>query len=245
MTPEELQALITSDETAANFVKTLVSKEVETQVSGLKSKNEELLNEKKSLQAKLTGIPTPEEFEEFKKMKAQLESSEDARLIAQGKMDEVILKRTERVRADFETKLVETSTELSKAKEFNNHISQQFNAYVVEDNLRKEAIAAGVLPHALDDAVRRAAGIFSMDTDKTIVARDKDGNLISRDGKTLTPKLFVESLKETAPHFWPASKGSGLVGFTGEGDDAALLKLADQGDMTSYMNRRRKQKSGA
>jgi len=230
-------------QTTATMVTEAVKTQIDEATNGLKSKNTELLTEKKNLQDKLAKIPTAEELKEFETLKKQLDSSADAKLIAEGKMDEVILKRTERSRLDFETKEAAFNTEITTLKESNSQFENKYTSYVIDDSVKKAALASGVLPAALDDVVRRTAGTFTLEADGTIVARDKDGALITTDGvKTMTPELYIAQLKESAPHFWPASKGGGLGG--SDKTDDALAKTAAT-DITSYMAQRRKQKTGA
>ena len=241
MNVEELEAAMADNSDIANFVKSMVASKVEEETTGLKTKNTELLTEKKTLQTQLEGAPTPEELAEFKKIKDQIESSVDAKLISEGKLDDVISKRTERLVSDYETKFVEIKTELESLREKNSNLSSKYNNYVIDDSIRQTAIAEGVVGQALDDVVSRSTGVFSLDPDGTIVARDHEGKLvITEDGKTLNPKLFVDSLKESAPHFWPQSKGGGLNG-SGD-DDETLAKTAESGDISNYLKNRRKQR---
>jgi len=240
MNIEELQEALKDNTEIKNFITSMVSTEVETLTTGLKDKNIELLDEKKKLQTRLDGIPTKEELSEFKKLKEQIESSVDAKLISEGKLDDVINKRTERIRSDFDAKLTEATTEMDTLKNSNTKLKDKYNDYVVEDSVRKSAIANGVIGNALDDVVSRASGVFSLDSDGTLVSRDSEGKLvITNDGKTLTPDLFIMSLKQSAPHFWPQSKGSGLKG--SDESTESMAATAASGDIDSYLEKRRKQ----
>lgn len=240
MNIEELREAMKDNTEIQDFVKSMVSTEVETQTTGLKDKNTELLDEKKKLQTRLDGVPTPEELSEFKKLKEQIESSVDAKLIAEGKLDDVINKRTERIREDFDAKLTESVSEIKLLKNSNSKLKDKYNDYVVEDSVRKSAISNGVIGNALDDVVSRSSGVFSLDSDGSLVARDMEGKLvITEDGKTLTPDLFIASLKQSAPHFWPQSKGSGLNG--SDESTESMAATAASGDIDSYLEKRRKQ----
>jgi hypothetical protein len=75
----------------------------------------------------------------------------------------------------------------------------------VERAIRDAAIGAKVLPSAIDDAVMRGLRIFEISED--------DHRIITKDGvgvtAGLTPKDWFHDMEERAPHWWPASVGSG------------------------------------
>lgn len=79
----------------------------------------------------------------------------------------------------------------------------------IEGILRDTAIAAKVLPTAIDDAVLVGSGMFE----------EVDGKLVTRDGVGITaglePKEWAKDMMEKRPHWWPASQGGGSRGGTG------------------------------
>jgi uncharacterized protein YoxC len=239
MTKEELKELLEKDTEVSDFFKAMVSTELESQTVGLKTKNQELLEEKKQLQEKLKGVPTKEELETFRNFSKQINSSEEAKLIAEGKFDDVITKRTEKVKSDYETQLSEISSKFDTTKKEKEELLNKYNSSILKDEIMNAARNAGVIPQAYDDIFRRARDIFSVE-DGQVLSRDKDGKLASIDGKTLTTKLFIENLKETAPYYWPTSKGANLGGDSLD----VLAKMANNGDIEGYLSRRRKQKQG-
>jgi hypothetical protein len=86
----------------------------------------------------------------------------------------------------------------------------------VEGALRAAAAAAGLVPAAVDDALARARRIFTLNEDGTPVARDAEGEA------SLTPAEWLETMKESAPHWWPPSSGAGAPGAGARGGEAAL-----------------------
>jgi len=239
MNVDELKAALGENKDIADFVEAMIKKDVDTQVVGLKSKNTELLDEKKTLQTKLEDIPTDEELAEFKKLKANIDTSAYAKLISEGKMDDVINQKVDRIIKDANVKSAEFRTTIDDLKAQNNKLTQKYEMKIVDDSIRKAAQEGGVTVVALDDVVRRADNIFTMEPDGSVVSRDRDGNLkTTKDEKTLTPKTFIEELKEEAPHFWPQSVSGNLNGSVTED---SLAKTAASGDIDSYLSRRRKQ----
>lgn len=237
MDEEEIKvALGDENSILSKQVKSLVSNAVSTAVEGVQKTNSDLKSEKQKLQTILDSMPNKEQLEAFQNMQKQLDGSEDAKLISEGKLDDVVLRRTERLRSDFDAKLNTTSEELQKEKDRNNDLSNKYNIYRIDNAIRVEASKQGVVPHATDDLVNRALSIFVME-ETSIVARDSKGEImLGEGGKPITPKDYIISLKESAPHFWPPSKGAGLEGK--DFDDKLVSASADTG---KFIEMRRKQ----
>ncbi|RLA02310.1 MAG: hypothetical protein DRQ45_04840, partial [Gammaproteobacteria bacterium] len=104
MNIEELKAAMESDDTIKQFVASIATNQSEESISALARTNQELKDEKIKLQEKMSSMPTAEEITELNAFKAQIENSADAKLISEGKLDEVISRRVERMRLDFDTK---------------------------------------------------------------------------------------------------------------------------------------------
>lgn len=214
----------------------------------LKSKNEELIGEKRKLQenlSKFEGI----DLERIKVLQSRLENDEEAKLLADGKMDEVFNRRFEKFRNEYEGKIGDLSKELESAKKNESFAVQRANTTIVEVNLRRAAEVAGVLPTAIDDVINRGLDRFSVDPDGTIVQRDESGKLITIDGKTATPDIWLADLQERAPHFWPASEGTPQGGSGGVGGrsnlEEQMAKAASKGDMEGYRKIRAKMRENS
>lgn len=186
---------------------------VEQETAGLKTKNQELLNKMKDLQTK------SKDFEgldaaKIKAMMAALDQSEEAKLLAEGKIDEVIQKRIDRVSAQHNETIKSLEAQLAEATQNATTFKSQLTKNMITSVLSKAAVESGVLPEAIDDIVRRAEGVFSIDKDGRVSAVDKDGFLVKVDGLELTPQRFIDGLKKTAAYYWPASRGAGANGGT-------------------------------
>lgn len=194
-------------------VQALIQSAVESQVAGLKAKNSELIQAQKQLKeqlARFEGID-PDAVRGILKRFAD---DEEAKLIADGKVDEVLNRRTERMKADFEKKLAEAQQEAEKARQ----LAQTYQSRVVEKEIMTDAVEAGVHKHALEDALLHAKAVFRADDEGRAIAVDADGNpILGKDGKTpLTPREWLEGMKEKKPHWFLATaSGSGTPGGKG------------------------------
>ncbi|EKN6222141.1 hypothetical protein DVQ50_05455 [Yersinia enterocolitica] len=190
-------------------IQALIDARVNESVTGLKTKNSELLGKLKEQGENLKrydGIDP----DAVKTILQRFSDDEEAKLIAAGKIDEVLDKRTERLRADVDKKLKVANDRAEKAESF----SKKFSDRVLGDAIRSAALKTGALPGAADDIILRAKGVFTLNDEGEAVAVDKEGSaLLGKDGKTpLTPHEWAESLKDVAPHLWPQAEGTNAGG---------------------------------
>ncbi|WP_462402278.1 hypothetical protein [Pseudomonas sp. Marseille-QA0332] len=211
---------LTLDDTQAAALKAALGGEVQKyldgEVSGLKSKNQELLGSNKTIKGeldKLKGQFDGLDIEAVKGLLAKAGQDEETKLIAEGKLDEVVTRRTERLRGDYDKQLKAANDRAEKAEAF----AAKYSDKVLADSIRAAAIKAGALPEAAEDIILRARGTFKLSEDGEPIATDRDGQVIyGKDGKTpLSPFEWAESLRETATHLWPRAQGAGQTGDNG------------------------------
>ncbi|MCW2255729.1 hypothetical protein M2263_001820 [Providencia alcalifaciens] len=186
---------------------------VDEQVAGLKAKNSELLGANKGVKEELDALKSQLggiDLTAVKDLLSKANMDEESKLIAEGKLDEVIQKRTERLRADYDGKLTAEKERADKAENYAN----KFRQSVVKGQIVQAAIENGVLKEATGDIAFLAQSQFSLDDNGNAVALDENGEvIIGKDGKTpLTPKEWVEGIRENKPYFWPIAQGSGAQG---------------------------------
>jgi len=184
---------------------------LEAENERMKAHQQKLLDETKAAKNALKAFEGIDP-ENIKKMMKTLESSEEAKLLAEGKLDDVVNKRTEKMRLEFDALKEAFTAEITKEKENSKNLLNKYNGERVTLALRQAAEKSGAHAESINDIVNRANGIFSVGVDDKVEARDKDGNLVAIKGKPLDPFIFVEQLKETAPHLWPGSEGHGGLG---------------------------------
>ena len=153
------------------------------------------------------------DVEAVRQLLSKASEDEETRLIAEGKLDEVVTKRTERLRGDYDKQLQVERERAERAETFAN----RFKDKVLSDSIREAALKAGALAEASEDIILRARSTFQLNEDGEPVAIDKDGEVIyGKDGKTpLSPLEWAESLREAAPHLWPRPQGAGPTGDKG------------------------------
>lgn len=202
----------------------LIADAVAREVAGLKAKNDELLGKLKSTNEQLKSFDGIDPVK-TREMLTRFENDAEAKLIAEGKMSEVIEKRTERLRADYEKKLSEAQaaaqTEAERAKAYQGR--------VLDDALRAAAAKAGLHQYAIDDALLRGRSMFSLDANGQAVQLGPDGQpVLGKDGKSFfSPSEWLDGMKETAPHWFPATaSGGGAQGSRGAGNGGKSINRA-------------------
>ena len=218
---------------------------------GLSTKNQELLDELKNTKGNLKQFEGLD-AEKVKSLMTAMEQNEDMKLLAEGKFEDVIAKRTDKMSAEYGEKLSSLEKALEETTNNANKYKTTFEKNTISDAVRTQALKAGVLPEALDDIIRRGLDLFSIDDDGKVEARDEKGNLLTHDELLVTPERFIESLKKSAKHYWGVSSGAGAEGNkggegTGAGNGAGLDSVVsnDGGnfDLEAY-RRKRKAMSG-
>lgn len=245
---EDVELRAKAEEAAAVRTKELeigLQAKIDEAISGLRLKNEELLGEKKSIQEKLrkfSAISDPDKAMDALKF---LQENEDAQLLKDGKVSELIDKRTSQMRLEHEQLLGELKKKAEEAEKGSFLYRSMYEGKILEDEIRAIAVKAGVVPEAVSDVLLRAKGIFTLAKDNTVEARDDKGNLVkTTEGNVLTPFVWMEQLKTTSPHYWPRSESAGARGGTPSAGDpdtmARLGELAKKGDMDGYRKLRAK-----
>lgn len=200
---------------AAAAIDAKISKAVEAATAGLKSKNGELLGKLKDASETLKRFEGIDP-DAMRAIQRQFADDEDAKLIAAGKFREVLDKNTERMKADFAKQLAERDTALTAAQKR----LKARELRVLDESLRTAAMKAGLHQHAIDDALFRGRTMFSLDEHDNAVQLDDDGRVvIGKDGKTpYSVTEWLESMKDAAPHWFPATASGG--GASGGGNGA-------------------------
>jgi hypothetical protein len=188
---------------------------LQAEVERLRNHSKTLLDEKKVLKSQFDEFKSSFEgidANNIKKMMEVFESSEEAKLIADGKLDEVIRKRTEKTLTVKDSLIEELGLKMTDLERNLGEVTTRYKNEKITNELRAAAEKHGVLPTAIDDVVYRGLNLFSVDDKGNIEARDANGELVKAGTKLLNPELFVKDLQDKAPHFWPQSQGAGATG---------------------------------
>lgn len=234
---EELKKILEND-----LVKKAIDDAVKEATNGLETNRDTILAEKRELAEQLKSAnETAKQFEglDVNKIKTMIDSmdkSEEAKLIAEGKIDDVIRARTESVKNAYEAQFADKDTEIKTLADEKTAIQKMYESKLIGDAIRSEAIAEGVLPEAVEDVIKRAEGLFKIGENG--VEASKVDEFIN------SPQRFVKSLKEVVPHYWPANADfrlSGSGGANSKDIGERMEAAAASGDFEAYKALRDKQ----
>ena len=190
--------------------------------SGLKSaleKERQKARELEKAMAKFKDVD-PDKYRELQK---QLEALEEQGLKDAGKLDELLAKRTERMKADFENQSAAMQEALNKLKGENDTLKKNLTDTLVKKAVLESIAEVGSLrKEAVTDAVSRGLGTWVVNEKGALEPRKADGSIIyGKDGAApMTMKEWAEGLLKDAPHFFQPSNGGGGSG-SGQGGKGA------------------------
>jgi len=185
-------------------VQAIIDAKVTEAVTGLKAKNGELLGKLKETGERLKSFDGIDP-DAVRSMLQKFSDDDEAKLIASGKVDEVLTKRAERMQADFAKEVQAAKDETAKYQTR----AEKLNGRVLKGEVLSEASTAGVGAFAMEDAELAATRMFTIDDEGNPVARD---GVLGKNGKPLTLKEWFAEVKETRPHWFPASANGGDAG---------------------------------
>lgn len=213
---------------SAPEVKALIEKAVKEATSGLVANRDEILSEKKTLQQQLAELTKTWEGldpQAVRTIMSRLENDEEAKLLAEGKTDVVIERRTERLKADHRKQIEKLQAALAERDQKLEAMIAKVKKLMVEGSLRQAAAELGLVPSAVEDALVRAMNVFRVDDQRGLIAEENGSTIFGKDGKNpLTPAEWLESMKEKAPHWFPAPVGGGAGGGTGRSGSYTITR---------------------
>lgn len=184
-------------------------------------KNQELLDELKKSRESLKqyeGIDP----EHVRNILSKFENDEDMKLIAAGKYDEVIKKRTEKVQAELGGKLKTLEEALESERASKKELEERIAKFQIDTNLGQLFLTEGGQKTALEDFNYRARKIWKLEGDE-LVPRNEKGEILNGKNGILTPAEWLENMRSEAPHLFVASVGSNSNGNRGNGPKVTAI----------------------
>lgn len=203
-------------------------KALESEYGGLKTNRDAILAEKKALQEQYEGLKSQFEgldVEKVREMMDRVQKDEHAALVAEGKWEEVLAKRTEVMRRDYDSKMGALETELKKHQSDLENLVTEKKRYMVDTKLRESA-SKYVYPEMMEFLQERARSVFRLEEDGSVVARSPEGTLLfGRDGKSpLTIEEWTLMQQDKYPYIFQPSSGAGTTQNSGKGKGGVRFK---------------------
>lgn len=191
-----------------------------TATKGLVENKEQILREKKELEGRVKSLQ--EQWgdldpEVVKNLVTRMKNDEETKLIAEGKIDEVISRKTDAYKKDSEAKLAATHKKLEEAETRAKELQSKIADLTIGSMVRQVAAEQRIVPSAVEDVIGRVRGVFQLDENFNPVARNSDGTLlVGKDAKSpMSIAEWLEGMKEKTPHWYEGSAGAGSHGAGG------------------------------
>ncbi len=220
--PEAIAEHYTQDQTSGKFVLLVDGMVPKTKVDEFRATNTNLMKEVSQLKMEYEKLKESYgvEPEEVLNLKKTVESIKDKKVLDDEGIEALLEKRLAQLKAEQASEIKVREKRIDELSKDREHWAAKFQRTVIDRELKDAALAAGVRPTALPDVVLRGQGMWHLNDDGRIVAKDGQGDLMyGGDSVTLlTPKEWMEtSLREAAPHFFELSGGGGANGGGGPG----------------------------
>lgn len=221
-------------------VRELLDSAVSAAVGPLKANRDEILNESKTYKSKLSELEKTwggYDPAQVKNLMDRMSNDEETKLIAEGKIDEVISKRTGALKGDYEARLEAATGKIGEYESGIKDRDSRIANLTVGGEISKAAAVLGVHPTAIGDAQIRAMQVFKLNDKFEPEPRDANGTLLlGKNGKDpLSVAEWLEGMRKDAPHWFPGSSGTGSTGGGGGGGGAAFtITRTDARDPTKY-----------
>jgi len=217
---------------ASDAVQKAIRDAVKDATDTLKLNRDDILNEKKIMSESLKKFESYD-LEKIDKLMDSIEKSDDAKMIAEGKFDEILEKRTSQIRDGFSDEITTAKTALETAQSEIETYKARYEQKIIADDVRAEALKQGVRPDAINDVIARSTGIFELQDGKTKVAKP--------DGYVDSVERFIKSLKDSASYYWPDKANFNLKGGDHKQITDRMNDAAEAGDFETYKKMREAQ----
>lgn len=203
-------------------------------VDEFRTNNVNLLKEKEKLVsdlAKFKDIDPTQAKEALKK----LQEMADEKLIGEGKIEELLTQRTERMKQDHANQIKALTDKAAENEGIVKGLKSKLSVVTIDNAIQLEVSKAmKPAPGALPDILSRGRNVFSLDDKGEVVALDDKGGLrYSKDGTTpLNIQEWANNLYVEAPHLFEKSAGAGSAG--GGNGQAGGKKVISRSDSKGF-----------
>lgn len=157
---------------------------------------------------------------ELEQLRTTAQQVKDGKLKGTDAIETEVANRVASMKGDYERRLQEASKDAVTWKDKAVAADQKFRRSLIDRSVTNAVLAeaSGAQPQALPDILSRAYGVFTVDDNGTLIAKDGEATIYGADGATpMTPAEWLEKLKENAPYFFKSSNGGGAGGSQSNG----------------------------
>ena len=160
----------------------------------------------------------------------------DQKLISEGKVEELLAQRVDRMRADFEGQVAALTEKAAKSETQGNQYKTKLTEVVIDNTLQAAAAGvASVKQGAMKYVLSNGRSVWKLDETGNPVPYDSEGKVMyGKDAdKQLTPQEWAQGLLLEAPYLFEGSAGGGGQGNGADGSGGRVIQADDQAALNS------------
>jgi hypothetical protein len=175
--------------------------------------NIKLLKERDELKTQLGKFADidPEKYQEALK---KLQDLDDKQMMDDGKIEELLQTRTERLRSDYESKLKSYDKKFTDQDSQIKTLSDELSKERIDGRLREAAGTVGVRKTAIPDLINRGRQVWRLVEGEPVAMRGEEILYGKDPAKPIGMPEWIESLATDAPHLFETSSGGGATNTT-------------------------------
>jgi len=154
---------------------------------------------------------------EHKEMQTELDALRDKKLLDEGKVEELLAQRTDRMRSDHKSQIDALTSAGSTLEAERDTLKGRLREVLIDNEISTAVLAVGsVRKGAMTDVLSRAKTVWDLGEDGKPFAKNSDGSArFGKDGRSpMTVTEYAEELAQDAPYLFEGSAGGG-----GNGND--------------------------
>lgn len=208
--------------------------DVEGKLSDFREQNKTLHSQLQGLREEMEGYKNrfkgidPEKYRKAQEALSRIEADEEKALIAEGKIDEVVERRIERMKQDFESQIKAKSDAYESAIEERDLHREALSRIRIDDAVLAGIEKAGfkLRPGAKRDALSRGREVWRMN-EKSELTPDAGGKVLyGKNGNPISMDEFVGDLLQTASHLFESGEGGGAEGGGREAGGGSKIRVS-------------------
>lgn len=206
------------------------------QLDEFRTNNIELLKAKDSLSKQLKTFDGVD-LDKYTTALKKIQDSDDQNLLDAGKVDELVEKRVERMKSDFDGKSSALGVKIDGLVDENATLKVQLSDVLINSQINQAINEIGrPRDGAIQDIIRRGKALYQI-VDGKPTPIGPDGNTVfGKDGKqALTFKEWATGLMESAGFLFETATGGGATG-NSSGNSGVKSKIINSGDIEAFGN---------
>lgn len=165
---------------------------------------------REELEARFAGVDP----EEYKRMKEEALAAKDKKLIDEGKIEELLHERTERMRKDYEGQIDALKKALTAEQEKSGKLDSQLTSVLIDSEITQAVSKVGVPQKgALDYILQVARTQWKLEDGKPVCRKADGSPVFGKDpNKYIDFMEWAQDIANTSPYLFEGASGIGSQG---------------------------------